>query len=134
MPDPAEKASALPAPPIDPIQVAIIGSTSNGTGNGGAPMTTGTVGSTPDHQPNLVVTVITPLTAIMVRFINLYLISLSGLVTAGGFGLLPLGDFSHALKTAAEAALVPAIIGLVKDTATIFSNLEKRFPLATGAI
>lgn len=131
MPEPeaADKSTTTPTV-IAPMHVAIIG----GPGDGGSPMTTGTVGSTPDHQPNLVVTVITPLTAIAVRFVNLYLVSLSGLVTAGGFGLLPLGDFSHALRTASEAALVPAAIGLIKDLATVFGNLEKKHPLATGAI
>lgn len=114
---------------VSPVQVAVIG----GTGDGGMPLAGG-LAKTIGDQPNLVVTIISPMVAILVRFVNLYLVTLSGLLTAGGFGLLPLGDFVHAMHTASLASLVPASIGFIKDLVTVFGRLENKFPLLTGSV
>ena len=119
---------------IPPVSVAIIG----GTGDGGAPLTSNTLATTPDHQPNLIVTVIQPVVAILVRFVNLFLTTLVGLVMAGmtpaGGRLLYTGDFLHMFALCASLAFPGAAVGLVKDCITVFGRMEQKFPLATGSI
>lgn len=127
-----EEKTALPAA-IPAEQVTIIGGTGAGT-----PIQTGTVVATPDHQPNLVVTVITPAVAIAVRFANLFLTTLLGLVAAGmtpiGGKLLYTSDFTHLILLSASLSLPGAGLGLIKDLITVFGKLEGKFPLATGSI
>jgi hypothetical protein len=126
MPDDSKTAA------IPPVQVAVIG----GTGDG-SPLTTGTTATTPDHQPNLVLKVISPLAAIVTRGINLFLTTWVALVTAGQTGigttLLP-HEFYPLALTCAKVAGVAVLIGAAKDTITIFSKLERNFPLATGSV
>ncbi len=119
--------------PIPPTEVTIIG-----TGTGGSPLTTGTLAATPNHQPNLVVRVITPMVAITVRFINLFLTTLVGLLVAGmtpaGSHLLYTSDFVHLVATCAGLAVPGAGLGFLKDCVTVFGKLEAKFPLATGSV
>lgn len=120
--------------PIPPMAVAIIG-----TGDGGTPKTpSGTIAVTPDHQPNILVTVIPPLVAIVVRFVNLFLTTLVGLVmasmTPAGGKVLYTSDFLHLVILCASLALPGAAIGFAKDLITIFGKLEGRYPLATGSV
>ncbi len=108
-----DKTAAIP-----PVVVTVIG----GTG-AGSPLTTGTVGITPDHQPNLVAQVVPPVRAMLIRGLYLFFFSLSGsLVT------------EHSLKASALTALAAMGLGIVRDCVTIFGNLEKQFPLATGSV
>lgn len=117
--------------PIEPITVAVIGGTGDGT-----PLTSGTTGTTPDHQPNLVVQVVTPIAAITVRALNTFCITVVGLLTAGAMSheLIPAGDFIMTLRACAGLSLGVVIVGIIKDCATIFSGLEKKFPLGTGSV
>ncbi len=149
MPEPDAPLPAVPAPisdpgpgakpeagdgTIPPRHIAIIGSTGTGTGTGGAPITTGTVGTTPDHMPNTVYQVVSPLVAIAVRFAHLFGKTLLASITVGSSGLIPLGDFPHVFHASLEFALATAVVGFLGDCITIFSRLEQKFPLATGAI
>lgn len=117
--------------PIAPQQVTIIG-----TGDGGgAPLTTGTTAVTPDHQPNLVVTIVTPVRAIAIRFINTYLTMMSGLIAAGiTTNQVPAADFWHLVIWSAKLSIAGAGLGLIKDCVTVFGKLEQRYPLATGNV
>lgn len=119
---------------VQPIAVAIIG----GTGDGGAPIPTGTVLTTPDHQPNVIVTVITPIMAIVVRFTTQFLTTLLGLVTAGmtpaGAKVIQAADFWHLVLTCASLSVVGAGVGLIKDLVTVFGRLEGKYPLLTGSV
>ncbi len=119
--------------PVKPLEVTMIG-----TGDGGVPIPSGTIATTPDHQPNLIVNVVGPLAAILVRFVNLYLTTLVGLVAAGmtpaGSSLLKTGDFYHLVLTCASLALPGAALGLIKDVVTVFGRLEQKYPLLTGSI
>ncbi len=119
--------------PIAPVAVTVIGT---GPDPGAAPLTTGTVAVTPDHQPNVMVNVITPFVAIMVRFGNNFCVSLAGSLAAGGMTskVMPHSDFVGLVEPAVILALCIAGVGLVKDFATVFSGLEKRFPLASGSV
>lgn len=124
--------------PIQPIQVAMIGGTGTGTGDGSAPLKTGTIAETSGTQPNLVVRVVQPIVALVVRFIHLFLTVLSGLITAAllpyGESLLPFSDFSSMVTGCATLAATAATAGLIKDLVTVFGRLEGRFPLLTGNI
>lgn len=97
---------------------------------------TGTIATTPGaQQPNLVVTVITPLAAILIRFANSYLTMLVGLVTAGmASDIIPATDFVHLVGACAKLSLAGAGLGLLKDCVTIFGRLEQRFPLSSGSV
>lgn len=120
-----------PPVPIEPVKVTVIGT---GTGNG-APLTTGTTGTTPDHQPNLIVKVISPLMAILIRFINAYLTMLVSLVGAGmTTNIIPAADFLALVLACAKLSLAGAGLGAIKDCATVFSGLERSHPLSTGAV
>jgi hypothetical protein len=113
------------------VVVTVIG----GTGNGGAPLTTGTKATTPDHQPNLVVRVINPLVALAVRFAYAYLTMLVGLVAAGQTSdIIPAKDFVDLVLACAKLSVAGAGFGLLKDCLTLFSQLEKKYPLATGSV
>ncbi len=104
--------------PIEPVTVTVIG----GTGEG-SPLTTGTIGTTPDHQPNLRVNVVPTLVAVVVRSLHLFFLTLSGsLVT------------EHSLRSSVIVALGATGLGVVKDCVTVFGGLEKKFPLLSGSV
>jgi len=120
---------------VPDVPVAIIGT--QATQPGAAPIETGTRGITPDHQPNLIVQVVTPIVALVVRFVNMYLTTFLGLLTLAGVTgdkVLPVTDLESAVRIAAWGALVTAAFGLVKNLVTIFGKLEGKFPLLTGSI
>lgn len=119
--------------PVETVTVAVLG-----TGDS-SHLPSGTVAVTPGaHQPNVIVEVITPLVAILVRFGYTFGTALVGLVTAGitpaGSKLLYTSDFYHLVLTCASLAVPVAGLGLLKDLTTVFSGLEKKFPLASGSV
>ncbi len=120
---------------LAPVVVTVIGT---GTGDGGAPIQDGQMLKTPDHQPNLIVQVVTPAMAILVRFVNTFLTQLVGLLVAAmtpvGGKLLYTGDFIEALVLCSSLALPGAALGLIKDCITVFARLEQKFPLMTGSV
>lgn len=123
---PDEKTQPLPS-----VNVALIG----GTGDGGAPIPTGTVLTTPDHQPNVIVTVITPVLALLVRFINVYVGMVVGLLgTAMTSNAITAPDFWHLFIKCCGLAVGGAVVLMLKDIVTIFGRLEQKYPLATGSI
>ncbi len=129
MPDaPVEKTQTTT---IQPLPVTVVGVRTDSTG---APIANGQVIVTPDHQPNLVVRVVKPATAVVVRAANVFLNSLLGglgLVGGGALtGALPWATWKVALIFAASAALVNTI----QSTATIAGDLEKKHPLLTGSV
>ena len=129
MPDPIK----LETQPVPPVAVTIIG-----TGDGKSPSLAGTIATTPGQQPNLLINVVTPFMAIMVRFGNTFCVAFSGALAAGGLtgqtGIVPHGDIGDLIKSAALIALITAGVGMIKDSATVFSGLEKKFPLASGSV
>ena len=124
---------AMKTEPTPPVTVAIIG-----TGDGGTPLTSGVTAVTPGHQPNLIVTLVTPLVAILVRFVNQFLTTLVGLVGAGmtpaGGRILHADDFVHLVLTCASLSIAGAGFALIKDCVTIFSKLEQKYPVGTGSV
>lgn len=122
---------------MEPVTISIVG-TGTGSGGGVAPTPDGTIAKTPNGQPNLVVQVIGPVRAIMVRFVHLYLVTLSGLIAAsftpGGNAVLGAGDFQDMVWRCASLAIAAPGVGLIKDLITVFGRLEGKYPLATGSI
>lgn len=129
-PDPKVTAAS----PLAPVSVTVIGTSE--VAGGPAPMVSGTIATTPaTNQPNLAVTVISPFLAIGIRFVNTYLTILVGLVAAGMTSdAIPSTDFFNLVLKCAGLSVAGAGIGLLKDTLTIFSRLEGKFPLLTGNV
>lgn len=98
----------------------------------------GVVAATPDHLPDVVITVVRPLVAISVRFANAFAATWLGLMAAAmtptGGQLLYTKDFLETALLCASLALPGACIALVKDLITIFGRLESKYPLATGSV
>lgn len=118
-----------PPEPMGPLQVTVIG-----TGDGKM-IDTGTVGKTPSGEPNLIVTVVSPIVAILVRFVNAYLTMLVALVGAGmTTDVIPATDFINLVSACAKLSLAGAGLGALKDVVTIVGKLEHKFPLATGSV
>ncbi len=118
--------------PVPPVLVTLVG-----TGDGGSPPTpTGTVLVTPDSQPNVILTVVTPIVAILIRASNAFCVSLAGSLMAGGLTqkVLPHDTFLDLVYPSIFLAGCIAGVGILKDSATVFSGLEKKFPLATGSV
>lgn len=116
-----------------PVSVALIG-----TGEGGvAPSDTRFVAHTPEEQPNLYVKVVAPTVAILIRAVNLFLVTFSGVLGLAGLDpahVLPVQDFKQAVAVAAWSGLSAAFIGTVKNLITVFGQLEGKYPLASGSI
>ena len=129
MPATIDKES-LPAA-IPAVSVAIIG-----TGDGGgSPLTSGVVAVTANHMPNLVVQVVTPLAALVIRFVNTYVGIVVGLLAAGmTSNAIPAADFGHLLLKCMGLAVAGSVVLLLKDVVTIFGKLEQKYPLATGSV
>lgn len=133
---PGTKIVEVPPPTtmaLPPVPVTLIGTMKD------IVPTTGTVATVASAaSPNLVVQVVTPFVAILVRAINLFLVSLSGFVTAGltpsGSKMLGGPDFFHLIVIGAGFAIAPVGIGVIKDLITVFGKLEQQYPLATGSI
>lgn len=127
MPDPK-----LASPqPIAPMTVAVI----TGTGDG-AQIPSGTEFQTPDHQPNVVVMVVTPIVAILIRAVNVFLNTL-----LGGMGLVGVSSLTAmptlawaSWKVAIVFAASAALVNVLQTCATIFGKLENKFPLMTGNV
>lgn len=126
-PDDAKTTESRPVPQM---RVALIGT---GDGQG---LPSGTVAETPGaHQPNVAITVITPVVAILVRAINTFLTTLVGVITAEATtNVIPWSTFTDMVTKGALVALAPTALGLLKDCITIFGRLEQKFPLATGSV
>ncbi len=123
----------IPNPNVPPIVMTVIG---DGTGDGGAPLPQSTTFKTPDHQPDVVVNVISRALAIGIRGLNVFLtvfLSLTGignLAHAVAGDALPSIDFHSAIWFAFLAGAGEA----AKSLLTITSGLEKKYPLGTGSI
>jgi len=123
------ESSALP-----PVSVTLVRSST--ISGGPTPIETGLTATTPGtNQPNLLVTVISPLVAVSIRFANTYLTILVGLVSAGLVSdVIPHADFLSLVATCASLSVAGAGVGLLKDCVTIFSRLETRYPLLSGNV
>jgi hypothetical protein len=94
---------------------------------------TGQTLDTPRGQPDIVVTVITPLVAILIRAAKAYIQTLVGLLAAGGLGMasstLPAGDFVHTLKVCAGLSVASGVMSLLTNVSVLLTALGDRFPI-----
>lgn len=99
----------------------------------GSAFTMGQTLQTPPGQPDVVVTVITPLVAIFVRALKAYLQTLTGLLSASAFGMastvLPAGDFMHTLKVCAGLSVASGVMSLLTNISVLLTALGDRFPI-----
>lgn len=89
--------------------------------------------STPPGQPDIVITVITPLVAIIVRASKAYVQTLVGLLSASAFGMastvLPAGDFVHTLKVCAGLSVASGVMSALTNISVLLTALGDRFPI-----
>ncbi len=94
---------------------------------------TGQLLSTPEGHADIVITVITPLAAILVRAAKSYVQTLVGLLAAGGLGMasqtLPPGDFWHMLRACAGLSLASGVMSLLTNVSVLLTALGDRFPI-----
>ena len=103
-----------------------------GTGTGdGSPTPQNQLVVTSEGQHNVILKFISPTLAITVRFIDTFLTVLLGVLTAAGLAntLIPFTDFKDLVMKGATVAATSAAYGLLKDLATLFTNLKQKFPL-----
>ena len=122
-----------------PVPVTLIGTSDNGL----VPTTDRMVAHTvPSDQPNLYVKVITPILAIGIRALNLFLLTFSAVLSAEGLAatgfdptnVIKIADFKQAVMVAAWLGFLSAFVGTVKNLITVFGQLEGKYPLASGSI
>lgn len=91
--------------------------------------------TTPTHSPNIVVNVIPPILAILVRFFNTFLTTLLGiLMGAMATNVITAPDFTDLLFKCAGLSVAGAVVGLIKDLITVFGKLEGKYPLMSGSV
>lgn len=99
--------------------------TPTGTGDSGQKTQ---VIATPHGQPDLVVSYVKPIVPILVRAGYAFFTALSGSVVAGESGAAHVEAWRTSLTFALGAALVSVVLNMV----TIFSQLEKKYPIIGG--
>lgn len=111
--------------PVDMVKVSVIG-----TGDGSR-LASGTVAVTPGpHTPNVVTEVITPVVAIAIRFVKLYLVVLLGILGgAMSSNVIPAQDFAELFMKCAGLSVAAAVLDMLKNLITVFSGLEQKYPL-----
>lgn len=116
--------------PVAPVQVAIVG-----TGDASR-LPSGVEAVTPGaHMPNVVTRVVTPLLALFIRLVNVFLPVFSGiLLGAMASDAITASDFLHLVYKCAGLSLAGTSISFLKDLITIFGKLEQKYPLLTGSV
>lgn len=112
---------------MPPVPVTIIG-----TGDG---LVQNAKATTPPDQPNIIVNIIPPAVALVVRFLNVYIGNLVGLLVAGmTSNAIPASDFGHLVLKCASLAVAGAVLLSLKDIVTILGKLENKYPLLSGSV
>lgn len=87
---------------------------------------------TPRGQADVLVRVISPVAAIVIRAAKTYVQSLTGFLAASGLGMapsvLPAGDFWHLLAKCAGLALAPAFMSTLYNVSTLLTALGDKYP------
>ena len=110
---------------VAPVAMTLVSST--GTGDGG---TKTALIQTPAGQPNILATYITPVAALLSRFVTYFLTNLLGVMTTvSATGMIPFHDFKDLLLKSATISLGGALLSSGKDLLTLFTAISKKFPL-----
>jgi len=113
----------------DVVTVSVIGA--NTAPGALAPLPSGTVAKTPAGIPNVLVNVVRPITAILVRAAHVFVVTFLGALGAGSVGATP-ADWTW--LTALSIAGGAAFLETAKNLVTILGDLEQKNPLLTGSI
>lgn len=93
---------------------------------------TGQMLQTPGDQPDIIVTVVTPIAAVLIRAAKAYLQTLVGLMTAAGFGVTILtphpGDFFATLQLCAGLSIAAGGMSLLTNILLLLTALGDKFP------
>ncbi len=125
---------APPPPPttvaLPPVAVTVIGT------KGDAIPADGTIATVASPSaPNVQIRTITPFIAVLIRFCNNFSLGMAGSLGAvWGTGYIPFTGAVDGFRKAFVMTLIVVIPVMLKDVATAFSGLEKKYPLATGSI
>lgn len=99
----------------------------------------GTVIETEPGQPDIILTVMTPLAQVAVRGLRTYIQCLVGFLllnvaahpVAESLGvMIPPGDFWQAFMTAAGLAVAPTVIAVLQNSAELLGHLDNLLPKA----
>ena len=134
---PPEEEKVTESRPVEPVVVTVIqhGDASR--------LTSDTVGKTLGaNVPNLVTQVVTPMRAIVIRFIYLFMTTLTGFLSLKMapdtqnmvIESIKAADFYTLVVVGSSVALSSAMWGAFKDFTTIIGGLEKKYPLASGSV
>lgn len=88
------------------------------------------------ETPNVVLRIVGPMLAVLIRFVHEFLTSFVGTLTAGVTvdGLIAGGNMQLVVKGALIIAATTAGIGALKNLITIFGNLGQKYPLISGEV
>lgn len=82
--------------------------------------------------PNVAITIVTPIVAIIVRAAKAYLQTLTGLLAAGGLGMapsvLPAGDFMNLFWKCAALSVASGIMSILTNMTLLMTTLSDKFP------
>ncbi len=123
--------------PVEPVRVSVLGI------GDASKIQAGTVAVTEGlHVPNFIVEAVNPATALLVRFVYVFLYTLTGtfslkMAPASDnmvISAIQAADFHAIMAAGCSMALATAAAGLLKDMTTVFSGLTKKFPLLGGSV
>lgn len=113
--------------PVEPMQVTIIG-----TGDGSR-LPTGTEAKTEgEHQPNVVMNVVTPIMAMLVRGTKAFMVSWLGIMPVAGMtGIIPFTTFWDLTIKAAGLSVGVGVMASGNMFLEILTKLDQKFPTWT---
>lgn len=124
----------VPRPPgtdvVEPVVLTTIRRGADGAEDGLSDPTVHarTIGSYPD----VIIRTVTPVVAILIRSLRVFLQVMLGLLSAKMVGLsgdtLPAGDFLHLLGDCAGLSLGAAIVCALQNVAELLSKLDQKIP------
>jgi hypothetical protein len=109
----------------DVQQAIVVGPAPTGTGDGG--VIKQQLVATPEGQPNQQTAYIPIALALVARTGSIFFFTMSGQLGAGAVGVIAQQSWKNALLISASAAAV----GLVTSLATVFANLERKYPIVS---
>lgn len=87
---------------------------------------------TPMGKANIIITVVTPIAAVLIRAAKAYLQTLVGLMTAAGFGVTILtphpGDFFATLRLCAGLSIAAGGMSLLTNVLLLLTTLGDKIP------
>lgn len=114
--------------PVTPAVVTMIG-----TGDG-SKLPTGTIARTDgEHQPNVIINVVTPIAMILLRGTKAFMVSFVGVVGVGGpTGIIPAHSFWELAMKAASLSVGVGVLAGANALVEVLTKLDQKFPSWTA--